>query len=436
MATALERLLCATVTYSSWSDLRVAIRMGPLLAFWAVAVLGQAGKADVATGADLRFGGGLMALSPNDPASLATDLALTLLAGVRVASERTSFVVRYRPTYYYQIPSPGRLDLPLFLHDAESTLTTHLDRRTTFDWTARGTVGELSYASLLRYLPTTTSAAGAPLMPLVLASTNVSLGYRVTQRQQLGVGAGANYRSTFGLGPDGGAGIPNSANVTVNVFDQITLNQTNDLTFRVAANYLRVEIPEQASISGVPPDNFIVSPALVWNHRPSEVTTLEATLGINLAGLSKDAVFSVYPTASVMYRDEAKWLGSRWGTSLSTGMSGYADPLLGTFRPQAFLSGSIVGTHADDIETTAMFAFSTSVATEPLTPAQYESSGQALLRVGYAPTPLWSIFCGASWQLRAGHYLRLDDITPQHQAMAFIGLRIRLGTGSSRGGWL
>ncbi len=406
--------------------------MIPIVLAWAIGVVAQSAKVDLATGADMRVSAGQMAVSPDRRAVPAVDATLTLLNGVRVASKRYSFVLRYRPTYYYQLPNLTKSNWPLFLHQVDGSLGAALSRRTSFSWSGNARVGDINYSSLLRVLPSGTAASTSRLVPITSVGSSLTLAHRLSRTNSFSAGTTASYRTSTGSAP----AFPTVASATVQLSDQVVLGRSDSLSMGGSITHFHANRFESGGAAFAGRDYGAGGVQLTLSHRTSRSGSLGVTAGVSAAGIYGDVPFSIFPTAAANFSSEFKALDTRWSISGMGGLQGFQDPLLGTFRPQGFLGATLSANHTADLSSSASLSLTSSVAGEPIRPPQYESSGSASWRLSYQLSPLFTTYGGVAWRLRAPHWSQWSSLPLQNEMTGFLGCRIRIGTGTSRGRWL
>ncbi len=411
--------------------------MSPILLAVLLPVLGDTTTFEVAGGAEATARGGLMAVTPRDPSRLAADAAITLLSGVRARGESSNFTLVYRPRYYYQVPNVADTKLPLFLHQLRASYTDALTRKTTLNWSAQGSVGALSYSSLLQLFPAGTAAAATGFIPLATGNTSASVRHAFSRAALTSLEVNAAYSSLIGSNHDDVA-IPTSFNVGGRLSQTWKLDRRNTLGADAGANYVIRDPNSTGNNSEVAlaSQNWLGSFGISWQHTLAAQSTLGVTAGVGLSAFDGLVPRSAFPTFSLSYTDQHRALGATWNWTAAAGARGYFDPLLTTFRPQGFANLTLDGRHGRHTRSQLTGLFWTTLSEEPIVPSQFETTGQARLTLRQQFTPQLSGNVGGEWYLRAGHLSQTQTPLVQHQFIAFIGLRYTLGADSSQGSWL
>lgn len=407
--------------------------MGPTYLAWALSLLGDASTVDVASGAEVIVRGGAMAVVPNEAAIPAMEYSLTTMSGIRVASVRTTFTLRYRPLTYYQIPNIADVQRPLYLHRLDGNYATSLSPRVSFEWSGDARAGDVTYASLARTFDGGTTAAAAARLPLLFLSTSATASYATGNRNTVSVGSNVSYRSVLNtLADSESAQIPETLNLGMTLSDTVVLTSRDQFEVAVGATYSQVESIGQQQVG-----DAVFGTALAnWSHRHSERSDSTLTGGVGASRSVDGGPTSLFPLVSAAHINRFRWLGDAFTSSVAGGVRGFVDPILATIRPQAFLAWGLTGQHSRSFSTRAGLSAWTSLTRVPVEPAQYETNGSLDFAGIYALSPGLSFRAGVAWQGRAPHLAQMEALTIQSQPTVFVALRGTLGTDGLQGSWL
>lgn len=410
--------------------------MTPLLLALALPVLGDTAKVDVAGGAETVVRGGMMAVTSGRPSQPAVDFALTLLSGVRVRDEKSTFSLSYRPRYYYQIPNIAETKLPLFLHQLRGMYNAALGQRTTFAWSGQGSVGALNYSSLLQMFPDGTAAAATSFIPLATGNTTASLNHAFSRRAVSTLGVSAAYSSLTGSARDTVA-IPTTLNAGGRLGQTLQVTRRDRLGADVSASYV-MRNPNLAgnTTSNLVTKNWIGSVSVNWARTLGTASSLGLLGGLGFSGFDGIVPRSIFPTFSLSITDVERALGATWNWAASAGARGYYDPLLTTFRPQGFANVTLGGQLSQYLRSELTGTFWTTLSAQPIQPDQFETNAQVRMIFRYQFTRELGAHCGGEWTLRAGHLSQFDQPLVQHQAIGFLGVRYTLSNEAAQGNWL
>src|SRR5690606_554533 len=194
------------------------------------------------------------------------EYSVTTLAGLRIASKQTTFLLRYHPRTYYQIPNIADARRPLYLHQADGMYSTLLSPRLTFGWSGNARVGDITYASLGRTFDEGTTAAAAGRLPLVFLSTNATTSYATGSRNTFSLGSNVSYRSVLNTLEDReDAQVPEILNVGMTVSDSVILTRRDQFEVVVGATYSDADTIRRQQVG-----NTVFGTALLnWDHRYS-----------------------------------------------------------------------------------------------------------------------------------------------------------------------
>lgn len=415
--------------------------MGHLSLALALPLLGTLGSLELATGVEGDTSAGLMAVMPDRPSVPAMDATLTLLSGMRVISDGSNFTLAYRPRYYYQIPNVAGQSLPLFLHQLATSYQADWTKRASFRWAANGSLGAMSYASLLDTFPAGTAATitSSGFIPLGTASTNASFSYRTSQINNVSIGGNMDYRTLVGAEDANEQMFPTTFNVGLQLSDAVQLSARDLVVFNLASNFVLRDaddmLPGGTTVGGRA-NNAIANASLSWGRDLSQRTTLTGAAGVAMGGLTAGASVSAFPTFSIGIRNSSNALNSRWVTDFMAGERGFLDPILGTFRPQGFLSYGLSGQHGRYWSSRTALEMALPLAQKPMRPMQYESGAGCSFALYYQLARGFSANASVQWRLRASHWKELDALQTQNQLTGGVGFRYTFGTDQTTGGWL
>ncbi len=391
---------------------------------------GEKSRFDLASGVQLSSTNGMMAAVPNEPSQLTTQLRLTMLQGVRVSSERTSFVLRYSPLINYQYPNAADVVRPLFVHNLSSAYQSRLNRRVSFGWNVLGTAGDLNYASLLRAFEGGTTATAGSFVPILFVSTNATLATRTSSKNLLSIGANTAYRTSIDDSDQPQTVVPaQDFGVTVTDAWRFAPNETLSLT----AQAIYINRLESNDVVG---DTVGGQGSVGWGHRFSQVSSLEINGGVGVSSAGQDVPLTAFPTGYVSFLTQSHALSSVWSFNASAGARGFLDPVLATYRPQVFVSLSATGQHGRRLQSRFAASLATVADSERVVPEQYETFGNCDLGAAYFFVPEFSLQAGVRSSLRAGHFSDLSAPVPQGELAGVLSVRYTLGTDRRHGSWL
>lgn len=411
--------------------------MGPVAFAWTFSLLGAGGVTDIATGIDGRSTGGLMAVVPGEESTPAIDFTMTLMAGLRRSSRQSTFLLVYRPRYYYQIPNVADNNFPLFMHQLETSYLGNLSPRTSVSWSANGEAGAVSYSSLLQLFPTGTAAVGGRFIPLGNVNTSGAITHQTSPLNSVTAEAVAGYRTV--LGSDNSAGIPTSVDLGGQVTNAVQLSPRDQLALSVGTTYVVRDLagdsptPETTTLAN---ENLSGVLSATWRRSLRRVSNLEVQGGVGASGLDGNTPFSVFPIFTISNVSNFRGLGSNWIWNSSLGARGFFDPLLATFRPQGFMTLSLAGQHSRALSSGVTFNFFTPLTTEAILPYQYETNSGLAIRLSYLLAPGVTANMGANWQFRGGHWSEFSALRLQNELTGMFGIRYTLGTENTHGSWL
>ncbi|HXS16272.1 MAG TPA: hypothetical protein VN764_03735 [Polyangiaceae bacterium] len=411
--------------------------MWPGILALSIPFVGSGTRLEVGAGAEGVTRGGTMAISPDEPSTPAVDFTLALLSGVRATSQRTTFILRYRPQYYYQIPNVAGSSLPLFLHRVDSSYITAPSRRTTVNLAASGSAGAISYTSLLQQFPQGTAAAATGFIPLATVGASATVAQRTSTTNTLSIGANSNFRTVLGSDVEN-SGVTPSLGAGIVISDSLRLSLVHQVGASFTVNYIASDLMGWADTqqSAVIQESLIGEVAGTWNMSFDRTSDLNLSLGAAVSAVNGPTPSSAFPTFNVAFTKRSRGLGSTWVSHLSGGVYGYLDPLLAVFRPQAATSLGIGGQHGRKLRSQLSYSLSTSLAPEALSPAQYETNGNLFLTIAYQVSEAASLSTGGAWQLRMGHWSQLSTPEGQNQVTVMFGFRYVLSTRAREASWL
>lgn len=408
--------------------------MGPTFLALGLSLLAAESSFDLASGAETTVSGGAVALVADEAPSPMVEFSLTTMSGMRLMSERTSFILKYHPRTYYQRPNIADANRPLFLHQLDVSYTSALTRRTNLGWTGNVLVGDVTYANLVRTFDEGTAAAAAARLPLLFFSTEGSLSYATSSRNVVSVGPTASYRTVLNTLPsDVDAQIPTSLNLGITVSDFYTVTPRNDLALTFAATYSQTEEPQQQAAAL---DTMFGTALASFGHRHSLTSKTTFSGGAGATREVESGSTSVFPLATVSQDNSFRWLGDSFSSSVATGVRGFLDPVLAILRPQSFVTMNLTGQHTRALSSAISLSGWTSLTKKAVDPAQYETSGSVDLAAVYQLSPGLSFRAGVNWLVRAPHLSEPDGLAVQSQPLGFISIRGTLGTDRNQGSWL
>ncbi len=400
---------------------------------WMFTVLGAGQTTDLAAGADVGVSAGLIAAEPNAPAVPGVNSTATLLSGIRTRTARTSLLATYRPQFFYQLPNVADVNRPLVLHRLDTVFATRLNARGSLNWSASGAIGDLNYSNLVRSFDQGTAAVASGVVPILVATTNGVFQYDTAPRNTVSVSGTASYRTSFESDPEQISAIPTSYSWALRLSDTYELSLRDSVGTAVGATYV-YRPPSEASIESFQ-DSLNVTMDVGWQRKLTRRSDLSIRVGGAVSKSEVTGEISGFPTAVFTHLFRARSLGSLWASSLAAGLQGSLDPLLATFRPNAFFSWALTGQHSEAWSSSVALNFSAPVA-NPLVPSQYETNGSFNLGVYYRLSSALVVRGGAVSFVRAAHPSDLQALTPTLEATGFLGVRYTIGTGEAGGSWL
>ncbi len=401
---------------------------------WMFTVLGAGQTTDLAAGADLGASAGLISVEPNASSVPGVNSTATLLSGIRIRSARTSFIASYRPQFFYQIPNVADVNRPLVLHRAAATLATRLSARSSLGWSATGAIGDLSYSNLVRSFDQGTSAVASGVVPILLATTSGNFQHQTSPQNSVSIAGNASVRTSFDSDSQQSSTVPPSLDWTLQVSDTYALSLRDRVGASLGTTYV-YRPPSDASVGTSFQDSLNVAFNANWQRNLSRRSDLSVRVGGAVSKSEVTGDFSGFPTATVSHGFRARSFGSFWTSSLSTGLQGALDPLLATYRPNAFFSWMLTGRHSEAWSSNAGLNFAVPVA-KPLVPSQYETNASVVLGLNYLTPSGLMLRGGLSSSLRTAHPATIDALTPTFEATGFLGVRYTFGTGQANGTWL
>lgn len=394
---------------------------------------------------------------------------LALITGMRVLSERTTFLLNYEPQLLFQIPGTIVYGRPLFFNRIRSSYGTALDKRTALGVTLNAGGGEASYSSLQQVFDPGSGTVDASVSTIVYGDGQIGLDHRTSRLNSVGVAFAGGYRGPWKANEELAEGetptaqqIPKSLNASLTLSDIYDFSLRDRGTASLRAGYLNrledddEELDSDAPAATVNQINELVAlgGTFAWSRTLSASSAMNYSAGMAFTYAldePEDADrLGFVPNATAGYVNN--WRTSRWvwNSSVSGGVRGFLDRVSATYRPQGFVNWSLNGAVGRDWRTGLSAFVSTSLSTEPLDPPQYESTFSLEAPTTYRVAHNATLRFGLRMRLRGPHLSELgdkeaedplDDSTttqPTVQALivGFVGFHYVLGSGESRGAWL
>ncbi len=401
-----------------------------------VPLLGDGTQIDVAAAVEAQTGAGVLPLLPDEPSTPALDSSLVFLSGMRTTSARTTFEISYRPRLVLQFPNLLDAVRPLLLHQVLLSYRSSLTERTAIETSIAGSAGEVSYIAQQQVFAPGSSPT--ELVPLVFGTVSSNLSHRTSRRNTVTAGLSSGYSAPLGSSEVDTAVFPESFDAAATLSDAYSLTQRDQLEVTGTSQYFQVTQYNPDVTLALDLELSTFGASVTWTHRLSERTSVGLTSGGALTYTLGTGEMGFIPEGTFLH--DTNWRAGQTGYSstFNAGVRGFLDRLAGTYSPQGFVSWSL-GAKIGRLWTTGVSAFaSTSLASEPVVPPQYESFGSLEQLTAFRVSQNAQLRFGVRSSVRGPH-LRAEPApspTLQPEFLGFLGFRYGLGTDRQQGNWL